>query len=315
MQQKYTQIIKRIYYSLFSKQSKNILSLFAILMVFFLLIYSLFNQREILLLIQWDLNFKFLSLTILIYLSALFVIFFVWYLMINRMGFKDSVRNHLIVFSKSIVARRIPLAIWYIGSRFYFYPNSQDQKSKIAVATLFEIMLTGLSGLFISLIIAAIYYQNLYFWIIILAYIVFLFIGFSHDNPQKKLINTFSKIFQKESEIKVIPSVEIWRWFFIYGLSWLMSGFTLYFGIKAIISIELNIIFVLLISAVSGLIGFISMILPAGFGLKEITTGILLTQSLPFGVGLLLGIVNRFFTTLIEVIWSALIILIFRNNP
>lgn len=314
MQSKYIQIIKRIYYKFSSNRLKIFLSFLAVLIVILLLIYSLLNQKEILLLIQWDLNLKFLALTLLIYLFALFVIFFVWYLIMKKVGYKDSIKNHLIVFSKSIVARRIPLPIWYVGSRFYFYNNSEEQKSKIAIATIFEIMLTGLAGLLVALILSALYFKYYYVWFIILVYLILLIMTFSYDKPQVFLINTFLRIFKKESALMVIPAKDIWLWFIIYGLSWVMSGFTLYFGIKAVILIEIDFVFVLLISAISGLIGYFSMILPAGFGLKEITTGILLTQSLPFGVGLLLGIVNRFFTTVIEIIWSLVIMVIYRNT-
>jgi hypothetical protein len=315
MRIKYKQKLDSVNHQLKSNNVKKIISFVAIIIVIVLLVYSLVSQKDILLMTDWHLNIKFLALTILIYISALFVIFYVWYLIMENMEFIDTIQNHLLVFSKSIVARRIPLPVWYIGSRFYYYNNSSDQKSKISTAILIEIILTGLTGILINLIYFSLYFRFFYLWIIIAVYLIFLYLTFSNKKPQKFIAKIFGKIFKNESLFVVIPAKNLWLWFLIYSLSWVLSGLTFYFGIKSLLLIDLNILLILLISSVSGLIGYITMILPAGFGLKEITTGLLLTQSIPFGVGLLLAIINRFFTTLIEVIWSVVIMFVIRNNP
>jgi hypothetical protein len=130
-----------------------------------------------------------------------------------------------------------------------------------------------------------------------------------------RLINLFLKILRKDSINIFIPRKDWGFWFILYGLGWIFAGFSFYFGIKLVIEINLSLLFGLSISSISGLIGFFSMILPAGLGLKEISTGFMLNQSLPFGAGFLLGVVNRIYTTLIEIIWSLIISFLFKDNP
>jgi len=314
-QENYPKSIKKFFLALTSNRIKNFLSFILIGIVISLLVFSLINQKEILKTIEWAINFKYLFLTIGTYLFALYIIFFAWYLMMKQLGYKEKIKHHLLVFSKSIVARRIPLPIWFVGSRFYFYKNSEDQKSKIATATVFEIMLSGLSGLLFFFIIAAIYFSKFFIWVFLVIYLFLLILVFNSKKLQLIIMKLIKKIFYRESILNSIPTLDIWKWFLLYEISWILAGFTFFFGIKAVIFIELNLVFILLISAISGLVGFFSMLLPAGFGLKEITAGLLLTQSFPFGVGLLLGIINRFFTTVVEVLWSLTIMIIHRNNP
>jgi len=207
------------------------------------------------------------------------------------------------------------LPIWYIGSRFYFYDNSSVTKKKIAFATFIETALTGLSGVFVLIIFMGFFKKEIIFGIILLVFLFLLMYFFKRRGLIQSSINfLLIKIHKEPIELNFLTKDWL-KLFFLYATSWLFAGFSFYFSVKTVVEITLSPTTGILFSIISGLVGYMSMLLPAGFGLKELTTGFLFSQSIPIGLGIILGIINRIFTTIIEIVWSLIFMFISRNNP
>lgn len=291
------------------------MSIFVILLVLITLGYSLLKSRNILYEIEWKINFKFFLYTILYYSFGLCSISFAWLSIMKSLGSIEKKKKHLLVFLGSMLARRIPLSIWYIGSRFYFYDNSRVTNNNIASASVIEIIMTGFSGLFVFLVLFGLFKNAIIYWI--LAFLLLLFFVYSFSNMGKlqlKLQNLIKKNFI-DSRIINISTKQWWFWLFLYGLGWLLAGISFNYGLRTLIDVNITTLAGLLYSSVTGLIGYISMVIPAGFGLKELALGLLLSNNLPLSLGFLLGIVNRLFSTLTEIFWYISLSIIFKNNP
>lgn len=300
---------------LYSRRIKRFISLVLVLVVVLILGYSLLISKNSIKNIEWKLDFDLILITFILYSFGLCFISIAWLSIMRKLGSNEKSTKHLMVFLGSLVARRIPFPIWYIGSRFYFYNNSSVSKKNIAFATIIEIALTGFSGIFMLFILLGLFYREIGFGIIALLILIISVYLFSHRDLLRTSINFVLTKFQREPVEFNFGTKVFLNWFFLYAISWLFSGFTFYNGIKAVIEIDITPIAGILFSMISGLVGYVSMVLPAGFGLKELTTGFLLSQSIPIGLGIIMGIINRIFTTITEVFWSLILILFNRNNP
>jgi uncharacterized membrane protein YbhN (UPF0104 family) len=221
----------------------------------------------------------------------------------KKFGAQKTPLLHLKVFSSSILARRIPLSIWYFGSRFILYDKKTVQKKVILLGTIIETLLTGLSG--IILLVILYFLNNQTFSIIYLSLLaLFLLLILGKPNSIINLTNKLLIKFKKTIIIEKVNLIDWVKWLSLYFLSWLFAALTFYFCLVMITNYTDSLLSAMIISNISGLIGYISMIFPAGLGLKEIGTGILFQNEFPFSIGLIIGIVYRVLTTIIEIVWA-----------
>lgn len=308
IKEKYRQIFNKI--SLFDKRTVTVLLSISVLTILIVYIYS---NKQTIQNFEWSISPWHIILAVIVYLIGLLMIFIAWIKIMAKLGAKNNFWIHLSVFSKSIIARRIPLPIWYIGSRFYYYNREDASKKQIAVATYIETILTGLSG-GVLLLIIEIFAQNA-ITTLILGILITLIIGILFKYP-KLLIILVNRVFIKTNKEPVnveLKSKDWFKWLLYYFASWLLAGISFIFCVYAITSIRGEGISLLRISVISGLIGFISMFLPAGFGLKELVTGLLMGPYTPLSIGLIVSIFYRVTITITEILWALLVSIVARR--
>lgn len=288
---------------LLNKNKRVITYAFTVVITIMLAAY-IYNNRLDLLTFDWSISLGLLAIAIISYLVGLWSIFVAWLLIMKKLGSTDNFINHLSVFSKSILARRIPLPIWYIGSRFYYYDGNYTYKKSIAVGTYFETFLTGFSGVLLLTVTMLFLLNTIYAWLICIVIILIWLIMF---RSPKLLIGAMNWILNKihKQPIELIVSQSDWlKWMVLYILGWVCAGVSFSFCVYGITPIRGELITLISVATSSGLIGFFSMLLPAGFGLKEIGTGLLLGHYFQFSIGLVVALTYRLTTTFVELFWA-----------
>lgn len=264
---------------------------------------TLIREWDALMAFEWLVEWRNLPLIILTHFLALGSMFAAWQGMMTSFTHYKNWRGNLRIYSLSILARRIPLPIWYVGSRLYFYKREKVSLTKIASATALEMVLITFSGLACYLLLPE-PSTKAWLWFPILGAAGSIFIVAAiQPNLVVKLINYVLGVFEKESLDLTLTRAELLTWSAFYLGTWLLDGTGLYFTIAALTAAPLPLPAAIGISTISALVSILSLLLPSGLGLKELTLGALLSAFMPFSVGMVIAVTYRLLNTLIEIAW------------
>jgi hypothetical protein len=89
-------------------------------------------------------------------------------------------------------------------------------------------------------------------------------------------------------------------WLLVYIFAWLFEGVAIFFAFSGLTGISQNFYFAVGIGILSTFVGIIAQLLPAGFGLKELSLSLLVSGWLPISVGLAVAVIYRLIVTLLE---------------
>lgn len=297
------------------KLGKN-LYLFLVVVVLGILLFILYKEREIILNFDWNINIANLLLASLFHSIGLGITYIVWSLMIYRLsGYKNHVVN-LRIYYISTIAKRIPTALPYIGTRFGFYSDIGIPSNIILNCILFENILITLAGLLVFFIFLPFYtfvlIENVYLFIMIVVLILVSLLW--KPNMIVEIINfIYRKLNKKPIEI-MISNKDILVWLSLYSLPWFFAGLSLFFLMNSIGSfMNPNLIDTIGISSIITLVGLFSFFLPGGLGIKEIAGSTLLSAWMPFSVGLLITVLNRILQISDELLWSIFAVVISKK--
>lgn len=276
------------------------------LAVFIFLGLSLRKDWRTILTYHWQLHWADLVIMALFHILAQTSMFLAWHFTMRRLVNQDRWRHNFRIFSVSMLARRIPVPIWYVGSRVYLYREIQVSTSIVLTATVLETALIALSGVVCYVILLPWYtYTTQFPWqilagiagVVTLALLIrpALFI---------ELINLVLRWLKKGPITAEISRRDLLLWTILYLSTWFLDGVGLYFAVSAFLAIPPPLPSVIGVSTISALIGLASMALPSGFGLKEIAMGALLGAWIPVTAGIVISIIYRFLQTIIETLWA-----------
>ena len=289
-----------------ARPSKKIITALLILLVLFLA-YTIYRERETLFSFQWQINWGYLAAAVIVHWFALVLMQINWHWMIANLGGSKSWQKNFYVYGLSQAARRIPAPLFYLGGRFYLYPVNETPPRVIAIATSLEMGLIGLNGILCYLIFMPFYStipSEFPWWLFMLIGLVSTAVLVAFPNLFVNLLNLFLHWIRRTPLDDRISRGAILAWLVIYQLVWIVDGLALYLTTLGLIKDVPGWGDVMAVSTLSALVGFISQFLPAGFGLKEMISGGLFSQWIPFGVGIVLAVGFRILMTIVEIIWA-----------
>jgi hypothetical protein len=254
----------------------------------------------------WQFNWKNLGAVAIAHYLALSTLFLGWHQIMRCLVKPENWRRDFQIYSFSILVRRIPFPIWYIGSRLYLYKGHQVSTSMVLSATGLETVLITISG-FICYLLFLPWYTYNYKW----AYeiggaILIIWIGGGLLRPNF-LIDLSNWILRSlgQSQLNIfVTRTDLLTWGMIYLSTWLLDGFSLYLMVSAFVPKPPSLPDILGVSTISALIAIATLALPAGLWLKELTMSALLSAWLPISVGVTISICYRLAHTFVEILWA-----------
>lgn len=292
-----------------------ILSLF--LAVFAWMGMIVYKQREQLLRFPWHIHIGYLSLTLLFHSLALGITYFVWHLMMTRIGNFKNPRLDFCFYYLSTLAKRIPTPVWYIGGRLVMYNNIGVSRVIVLNCIALETLFVGLAGTIVYLVAFPfyVYTPKSVVWPVtsMAAGLASLFL----IRPQAlaEIVSLLSHRLGRGIKLQPIGRQDMLLWTGLYTLPWLFGGMALYYMIRAISRAPgPDLPNAIGVSTLSMLVALLSVILPGGLALKEITVGILLAYWMPLSAGIVISIAYRLLQTLNEIAWALLAYIVFVSN-
>lgn len=265
------------------------------------------REWDILIAFPWRFDVRYLILTIVFHSLALGVTFLVWHSMIVRLGCFDDLRLNFRFYYVSALAKRIPTAFWYVGGRLVLYRQVGIAASTVLNCIFLENVIIGIAGVFTFLAFLPLYSRFLRVGVIPFALAGIVGVVGLLARPQVfvDVTNWILKRFGKQVLDRTPARKDILLWGGLYILPWIFAGFSLYCATRAFSdNIGLGSADALGISTLAMLVALLSTILPAGFGLKELTSSVLLSYWMPLSSAVVISVAYRLIQTVNEILWA-----------
>lgn len=277
---------------------------------------AIVRDWETLVSFQWQLDWMSLAKLALMHSLALGTLFLAWHLIMCRLAGLDDWRINFPIYNLSILARRIPTPIWYIGGRLYLYQKQHVPMAIVLSATTLEAALIGLSGVICYMLLLPwyTYVQEWPWWLLLVGAGTSLLALMVRPGLLVDLINLVLHLFKRPPVEVAIMQADLLLWGLVYLATWFLDGIGLYYMVSALLPAPPAIPDVVGIATISALVGLLTLALPSGFGLKELTMGALLSLWMPISAGIVISVLYRLMQTILEMAWALISYLVGRHS-
>jgi hypothetical protein len=270
---------------------------------------AVYQEWDTLKTFHWQLNIGYLLLASVFHSLALGATFVAWHLMLRRLGRFSDLRTNAHIYYLSTLAKRVPIAVWYIGGRLVMYQRQNVSRSAVLNAIALESLLIGGAGVLVYLLLQPFYSYSSpdLAWIVVAVAGVAALICLVQPRLLLNMTNVVLRRFHRNPIQVELSRQDLLLWIGIYLVPTPLAGVSLYFLIQAITTgIEADLVSLIGVATLSMLVGLASMLLPAGFGLKELAMAALLATWMPLSVGVVVAIAFRILNTFDDLVWAAL---------
>lgn len=268
--------------------------------------WMVYKERGILFSYPWKFRAEYLFLFAVFHTLAMLSQTMAWHLAITRLTGVRRIRLDFEIYTISLISRRIPSPIWYIGSRFALYPADLISPQVLTIVTGLELGLIGVAGVICYAIFLPFYsFSYSWPWQVVLgigAGLVLILIlrpGIVID-----ITNVLLKALKRSPVQAAISRKDLLVWIFFYLLTWILDGMSLYFWVISVIPNAPQITDIIGVSTISALVSYLAQFLPAGFALKEISMSAILGIWIPVSIGAAIAVGYRIVMILVELIMA-----------
>ena len=257
---------------------------------------------------DWTFDGGYLLISVLLTVGWFALRPYAWAAILGRFGHPISYGAAFRIFRQAELSRYVPGTVWQYVSRVYLAGQWGVPAAATMAATIIETVLLVLASILPALLnirealprLASIQQVLLFVFPVVALAVVHprvlnLWAGFL----ARRLKQPYSKL---EIGWGAVAGICL-----TYSLMWLVVGLGVGFFVRGVISIPLTEVPVVgSYYAAAWFIGIISVVAPAGMGIRDGAFGLLLSQAMPLGAALTIAVAVRLWMTLLELVWAAL---------
>ena len=261
----------------------------------------LYANRDTLRTLEWRIRPIPLLLSFLAYGLALTLAILAWGRMMSALGATISWRDHIRVYCVTNLARRLPGLLWYVVGRVALYDQDKASPAIVSFASALELVLIAIAALAIGVTAGpGMVSEHIHpLWV---AAGVALCLAGIHPRDLRIPLRWLRPQNDNERET-LLRYRQVLGWLLLYGASWLAGGIMLFAMIQAVYPIPLDRLPQTIAAwCLSGLLSVVVALLPVGFGLRELTLGLLLASFLPSGLAIVIALMTRLLLTLYDLV-------------
>ena len=217
------------------------------------------------------------------------------------MGGRLSLAHHARIFCLANAAKRLPGTLWYVGGRAALYGRAGIPSRTVVVASAVEGALIWLSGLAISVpFLMVVLPDRRWVWLGVGG---LLLVGLLNPRTLRWILQRVTR----DGAASSISLLQVYGWLLLYLAVWAVGGLLL-FAILAIFQVPTlnHLPAVIGTWTVAGTASMLTIFLPSGFGITEVTITALLSRLAPAGVALLAALSARLLITVLDMIVGSL---------
>lgn len=230
-----------------------------------------------------------------------------WTTVLNRFGHAVRFRAIFRVYRRAEMSRFVPGAVWQFVSRVYLLREWGVEPAACLAATLIDFVLAMLAAAPVAALglgQALPAFEDYYRW----AAAAFVLGALTVVHP--KLLNAWVGFLARKTgrpytELKIRWRTIIAIWV-MYLAAWIAWAFGAALFVRGVLRIEpAELVHIATSYALAWLAAMLTMIAPAGMGVREGFLGLLLEPILPLGTALSVAVAIRLWMTFCELIWTA----------
>jgi len=299
----------KAFYANHSKWIKILVYLiWAVLFAF--LAYTVWKSRDQLLPYLAEADYSQFVPVALLYLIALLLAVLNWVVIMHAFEGGISLWMHAKIYLVSMVSRRLPGTIWYIGGRMVLYKQLGVPSIKTASASGFEFIISFVADALLAAIFIPLGLNLSKIWLLPLGTVVIL--GLLILRPK-----TLSKIMVKLKYPLAQPvSIgQVLGWLLLRMALVLAGGLMIFFTIRVFKPLGFNsLLFVLGARALSGAAGMLTYLLPSSMGASDLTLLAMLSTVIPASLATIIALLVRIYTTLFELIFGLIFFFLLNKS-
>ncbi len=229
-----------------------------------------------------------------------------WGIILARFGHPLSYRQSFLIVRQAELSRYVPGAIWQYVSRAYLAGQQGVPAAAALAATLVDTVI-----LLMASILPAMWFLEEMLPVLggHQRVLVFAIPAVACVAVHPRVLNLWAgflshKLKQPYTELKIrwVAMAGIWA---VYLLTWVVLGFGVALFVRAVLVIPLDWLPRLASHyALGWFVGMISVIAPAGMGVRDGTFGLLTSQLMPIGTAMTVAVGVRLWLTLTELFWT-----------
>lgn len=283
--------------------------LWAFLLVIILI--NAWNSRNQLLPYLKGTNSRYIPYVILFYLLALTLATINWAAIMHAFDQSLSLWTHVRIYLVTMVTRRLPGTIWYIGGRMLLYKQLGVSQLSTASASGVEIIVSFIADCILAAIFLPFGLDLSNYWLIPLITVSLIGLTILHPSVLSFLM--------KKIKRPLITPVEWWRviiWLLLRMALVLTGGLMIFQTILIFIPENSDLLFLVLgARALSGAAGMLTYFLPSSFGTSDLTLLAMLSTIIPTSLSAVIAILVRLYTSLFELIFGFIFYIILKKSP
>ena len=232
-----------------------------------------------------------------------------WSLILRQLGSSNSFGTNARLYCTTNLARRLPTPIWFLGSRMMAYKEMGVRKGTTLSAMMLEGIVTAFGGLVVAIFslpfgpYAQVVQQSVGVFPFLIPIIIFVI----RPAWLFAIVNVVLRRVKIQTlEVKLRP-LDMLIWSGLFATNWTLGGLLLYYLVNVVYPISASLapamINIWSVAGVVTLLGHLTMLLPAGFGVKQLIAAYLLSFYIPWPAAVLVAILSRLSVTLLEVFW------------
>jgi len=278
--------------------------------LFAFLAYTVWKSRQQLLLYLVNANHSQFLIVIVIYLFALLLAVLNWSVIMHAFDNKISLWMHAKIYLVSMVSRRIPGTIWYVGGRMLLYKQLGVPSINTASASGIEFIISFIADALLAAIFIPLGINLSKTWLIPLGIVVILGLYILRPTNLGKIM-----VRLKHPLTQPVRTGQVFGWLFLRIALVLTGGLMIFFTIRIFTPIGFDsLLFVLGARALSGAAGMLTYLLPSSMGASDITLLAMLSSIVPTPLATVIALLVRIYTTLFELIIGFIFFIILNKS-
>jgi hypothetical protein len=249
----------------------------------------------------WRLEPARLAAGLLLQATAIGIDALIWVDISHRLGSSWDPRRDVRVYAYTLLARRLPGAIWHVVGRAAFYGESGLGRRVGVMGSAIEAGLLVLTGA----ALAVAFFPELRPFGALVA-LALLALG-------PLLFRPLVRLMLRGGGEWLPPPGRLYFWIVCYLVAWLVGCLGAFLQFDALYPLDPSVFPHLVWAATSSIVASAAVvILPGGLGLRELGLTALMSEVIPAGVAAALAIAYRIAIAIVEVVWSLAVIVLLR---
>ena len=299
----------KAFYASHSKLLKILLYLiWAVLFAF--LAYTVWKSRAQLLPYLAKADYSQFIPVVILYLIALLLAVLNWVVVMHAFEGGISAWTHAKIYLVSMVSRRLPGTIWYVGGRMLLYKQLGVPSLKTASASGIEFIISFVADALLAAVFIPLGLNLPKIWLLPLLLVVVLGLLVLRPKTMEKIMIKLNYPLAQPVRMR-----QVIGWLLLRMALVLTGGLMIFFTIRIFTPLGFDsLLFVLGARALSGAAGMLTFLLPSSMGASDLTLLAMLSSIIPASLATVIALLVRIYTTLFELLFGLVFFILLNKS-